>query len=71
MKFKETKKRSILKALFWRFLAFLNSYTVLLLYQNNSSYFWPALIMNISGFILFYFYERIWNKIKYGKYKEN
>jgi len=23
--------------------------------------------MNITGFIVYYFFERLWNKIKYGK----
>ena len=64
--FKETKLRTIFKSISWRILAFINSWVILLISSTSSS-FLNALLMNISGFILFYFFERIWNKIKYGK----
>jgi uncharacterized membrane protein len=67
--FKETKKRSIFKSLSWRVVAVLNSWTVLSLMITKSN-FWNAIIMNISGFIFFYIFERIWNKIKFGRVEE-
>ena len=64
--FKETKLRTIFKSISWRILAFINSWVILLISSSSSSFI-NALLMNISGFILFYFFERTWNKIKYGK----
>jgi len=67
--FKETKKRSIFKSLSWRVVAVLNSWTVLSLMITESN-FWNAIIMNVSGFIFFYIFERVWNKIKFGRVEE-
>ena len=67
--FKETKKRSIFKSLSWRVVAVLNSWTVLSLMITKSN-FWNAIIMNVSGFIFFYIFERVWNKIKFGRIEE-
>lgn len=67
--FKETKKRSIFKSLSWRVVAVLNSWTVLSLMITKSN-FWNAIIMNVSGFIFFYIFERVWNKIKFGRVEE-
>lgn len=70
MTFKETKTRSLIKAIVWRLVAFLNSYLVLVLIFGIHGAFLPALVMNITGLIVFYIYERIWNKINKGKYQE-
>lgn len=67
--FKETKKRSIYKALSWRVIALLNSWMVLGLSFTTSN-FLNALTMNIIGFFLYFIFERMWNKIKYGKIEE-
>jgi len=66
--FKETKKRSIFKAVSWRLIAVMNSWTILSLSFVESN-FWNAIIMNLTGFVFFYVFERIWNNIKYGKTK--
>jgi len=29
--------------------------------------FTKAVIMNLTGFVVFYFFERIWGKINYGR----
>jgi uncharacterized membrane protein len=63
----ETKKRTLFKTISWRVVAVMNSWTVLSLGLVGSN-FWNAIIMNVSGFIFFYFFERIWSKIKYGRY---
>lgn len=65
---KETKIRTIAKTIAWRLIATLNSYFVLL-YLNNSDKdnLYKAIYMNITGFFVYYFYERIWNIIKWGK----
>ena len=64
--FVETKKRTILKTISWRMVAILNSFLVLTINITDSN-FLNALYMNITGFIIYYGFERIWNKIKYGK----
>ena len=64
--FKETKKRSVFKAISWRVVAVINSWTILSLSFVESN-FWNAIIMNLTGFVFFYTFERIWNNIKYGK----
>lgn len=64
----ETKTRSIIKTIIWRLIATLNSYFVLLyLNDSNRDNLYKAVYMNITGFFVYYFYERIWNFIKWGK----
>jgi hypothetical protein len=70
MTFKETKIRSIIKSISWRVIAFINSWLILLVSITESKLF-NALLMNITGFFLFYFFERIWNNIKNGRYYDN
>ena len=67
--FIETKKRTILKTFSWRTVAILNSFLVLTINLTDNN-FLNALYMNITGFIVYYFFERIWNKIKYGKQQQ-
>jgi hypothetical protein len=69
MTFKETKSRSITKTIVWRLVAILNSYLILVLMISDEPIH-NALLMNLTGFIVYYFYERIWDKIKKGRYKE-
>lgn len=64
--FQETKKRSIYKAVSWRVVALMNSWIVLSLSFTESN-FWNAFTMNVIGFFLYFIFERIWNKIKYGR----
>ena len=67
--FIETKKRTILKTISWRLVAILNSFLVLTVNLTDNN-FLNALYMNITGFVVFYMFERIWNKIKYGRLQE-
>jgi uncharacterized membrane protein len=69
MKFKETRSRSIRKSIGWRVIAFSNSWMILSFGLTEKA-FWNALIMNLTGIIYFYLYERFWNKIDSGKYSE-
>jgi len=64
--FQETKTRSLIKSIAWRSIAFLNSLIVLLIFYNGTA-LENATIMNITGLILFYFHERLWNLSKFGK----
>jgi len=64
---KETKKRTAFKSVTWRMVAIVNSWLVLVAVKDPHSNFTKALIMNITGFLVFYIFERIWSKIKYGR----
>lgn len=65
---KESKTRTIVKTIIWRVIATLNSFFVLLyLNDANKDNLYKAIFMNITGFFVYYFYERIWNFIKWGK----
>lgn len=62
----ETKKRTLFKTLSWRLVAIMNSWTILSMSFVESN-FWNAIIMNISGLVFFYIFERVWSKINYGR----
>ena len=65
---KESKTRTIVKTIIWRIIATLNSFFVLLyLNDSNKDNLYKAIFMNVTGFFVYYFYERIWNLIKWGK----
>ena len=66
--FKETRGRSTRKSISWRIIAFTNSWILLALSMTEVP-LWNAIIMNATGMIMFYFHERIWDKIKVGRYK--
>jgi hypothetical protein len=63
---KETKLRTFIKTFLWRIFATLNSFVILYLAMSRE-HIWNAVFMNISGFFVYFFYERIWNVIPYGK----
>jgi len=63
----ETKHRSLIKAIVWRFIAFINSWIILYMAFSESA-FNTALIMNLTGLIFFYIYERVWNNIQMGRH---
>ena len=67
--FKETRGRSTKKSISWRIIAFTNSWIILALSMTEVP-FWNSIIMNATGMVMFYFHERIWNKISIGKHKE-
>ncbi len=62
----ETKKRSLIKTILWRIVATLNSFIILLMFPLHRAII-LAILMNITGFVIYYFYERIWNRIKWGR----
>lgn len=64
----ETKARSALKSILWRVIAVLNNFAASYAYLGKiGESITIAIIANIIGFALYYFYERIWNGIKWGK----
>ena len=67
--FRETRERSIRKSVGWRVVAFSNSWMVLALGLTDIP-FYNAVIMNVTGIVYFYLYERLWNKSQKGRYSE-
>jgi hypothetical protein len=47
-------------------IAILNSYVILVSTTTDDALL-NALFMNLTGFIIYYFYERVSNQISYGK----
>jgi uncharacterized membrane protein len=67
----ETKKRSFLKSIIWRIIATINGILGALLFTHNlNQSIKIGIFANITGFILYYFHERFWNKIQWGRNNE-
>jgi uncharacterized membrane protein len=66
----ETKTRTTVKAITWRLIAVVNSWAILSASIGQTN-FQNAILMNITGFFAFYFFERLWSKISYGRYINN
>lgn len=67
---KETRLRSFIKTILWRLIAVSNSFFILSFFIKNSALM-NAIYMNITGALIYYFYERFWNKIDRGKIIKN
>ena len=65
--FKETKRRSLIKAIGWRIIAIINSYIILAMYITDSPLY-NSIVMNITGAVLYYVYERVCNNTPGGRY---
>jgi len=64
----ETKTRSITKAILWRLVAVTNSFVISwLFFETIAAALGAALAMNVTGLVIYYAYERVWNKIRWGK----
>jgi len=64
----ESRIRSIIKSILWRVVATINSFIVSwCIFKTIETAFTAALLMNITGFVIYYLYERTWNKIRWGK----
>jgi uncharacterized membrane protein len=64
----EKKIRSIVKSIVWRILATVNGFIVAYLFLSNINQSLKiSIIANISGLILYYIHERIWNKIDWQR----
>lgn len=61
----ETKKRTLTKTVIWRIFATTNSFLILCLGLNDP--LTSAILMNITGLIIYYIYERIWTKIQWQR----
>jgi uncharacterized membrane protein len=65
---KVTKQRSALKALTWRVIGTADTFVISFLITNK-----PITAASIAGFevvtktVLYYFHERGWNKVQWGR----
>jgi uncharacterized membrane protein len=67
---KDTKTRSITKAIIWRIIAIITTAFVTVLYTHQ----WEVALSvggltGVINLILYYFHERIWENISWGKMK--
>ena len=62
---RETRLRSIIKTIGWRIIAIANSF-VILISEISEDALLNALYMNLTGFIVYYFYERFCSHIPHG-----
>jgi len=69
MNFQETRWRSIIKTISWRIIAIVNSFVILVSGLAEGALL-NALYMNLTGFVLYYSFERICNRLPYGKIEE-
>lgn len=65
-----TYERSLVKGIVWEGFSFiLTLFAVYLIYGNFTFTLIFTLILTAIKMILFFFHERIWKDIKWGKYK--
>ncbi len=64
--FRETRVRSLTKTIAWRCCAVVNSFLVLVVTTSTQPLV-NALAMNVTGFFLFYLFERGWNLVHWGR----
>ncbi len=65
----ENRIRSILKTLSWRILASLDTFLIAWIISGSISVGgWIAGVEIVTKLFLYYLHERMWNKIKWGKY---
>jgi len=66
----EHRKRSVIKALTWRVIAFLVTIIAVYIYSRDIK---EALVIGVSAnfvkIFLYYIHERIWNRVKFGRVK--
>jgi len=65
---KETRKRSLVKSIVWRFVCVVVSIAISFFLTAK----WDISVAigfsyNIITIVLYYFHERIWNRVKWGK----
>ena len=64
----ERKTRSLLKTLSWRFLASIDTFLIAWFISGSLTMSsWIASIEIVTKLFLYYFHERLWNIISWGK----
>ena len=66
----DSRKRSLIKSITWRIICIVVSITTAyLLTRQIDLSIAIGTIYNVTTMILYYFHERLWNKLKWGKQK--
>lgn len=64
----ETKTRTFIKTIIYRLWEILTTYLLLLIMgQSWDQALLPTIIINVVWMVAYYVYERIWNKIQWGR----
>ena len=67
----ESPKRSVVKTITWRVIAFLVTMIAVYLYNKDiKESLVVSLLANAVKMLLYYWHERFWNRIKFGRQKE-
>ena len=64
----ETRKRSLVKAVSYRIIEVLVDTVILSFFVELQVAFWLAVGLEGMCLLLHYIFERIWNRIDYGRY---
>lgn len=68
LQYKDTMKRSIVKAIFYRFFIIILDFTTVYLFTGKVTIALGFMIVsNLYTTVVYFFYERIWGKIKWGR----
>ena len=68
MTFKENAQRSIVKSVTFRVLVIASDFIIITLITHRYDLALAVIILsNLASATLYYFHERAWNKIKWGK----
>ena len=66
--FYETKTRTVVKAILWRIVATLITWGTVYYYTRKlSESIELTIVAAVIGIIAYYIYERVWNRIQWGK----
>ncbi|MBU1203242.1 DUF2061 domain-containing protein [Patescibacteria group bacterium] len=66
--FHEHYSRSLLKSITWFILAFIITFVILsILNQDWRTGLWEAIFVQILKALFYYIHERMWNKTNYGQ----
>ena len=69
--FRETKARTLVKTIVWRIVATLITWGVVYFYTGElTESIEITIVAAIIGMTAYYIYERIWNRIRWGKINE-
>ena len=72
MNYYETKTRSLLKTIIWRIVATLITWGTIYFYTGKlAESIKITIAAALIGMTAYYFHERIWNNIQWGKKNEN
>jgi uncharacterized membrane protein len=64
----DSKKRSIAKTISWRFTGSFSTFMISYIISGNFTIAGSiAVVQIIANTLLYYFHERIWDKIKWGR----